>query len=445
LLYYRGVSKAVEANAVKAKILLLRLIAVLFGLAVPLMVAAQSEVTHVVQPGETLYRIALRYNVDLGQLAQTNNIGDVRVVYAGQTLVIPGLAVPSDAPEVENPLVAATPLSHVVQRGESLNTIASLYGITVAQILEANNIPNANRIYPGQELSIWTTATVDSASEVFAPTDSAVATAVAESVPATGPSTIIHVVRRGEYLSQIAGRYNVSWAEIAALNGIQNPDTVHAGHELLIPVTSTGTAAPVTVAPEPAPQQYVNHFVQRGEYLSAIAQRYGVGWSAIAAANGLSNPNTVYAGMTLRIPTSGAAHVQSQASTGVLPGDFPPPQVGVGREIAIDLSTQMVYAYENGVLVYSALSSTGLPNTPTVQGRFSVYRKVPSQTMSGPGYHLPGVESVLYFYQGYALHGAYWHNNFGQPMSRGCVNLTNSDAAWFYNFADIGTPVYVQY
>ena len=43
--------------------------------------------------------------------------------------------------------------------------------------------------------------------------------------------------------------------------------------------------------------------------------------------------------------------------------------------------------------------------------------------MSGPGYYLPGVPYVMYFYQGYGLHGTYWHDNFGQPMSHGCVNL----------------------
>jgi lipoprotein-anchoring transpeptidase ErfK/SrfK len=65
--------------------------------------------------------------------------------------------------------------------------------------------------------------------------------------------------------------------------------------------------------------------------------------------------------------------------------------------------------------------------------------------MSGPGYYLPGVESVAYFYQGYALHGAYWHNNFGHPMSHGCVNMRNEDAKWFYDFVSIGTPVHVQW
>lgn len=60
---------------------------------------------------------------------------------------------------------------------------------------------------------------------------------------------------------------------------------------------------------------------------------------------------------------------------------------------------------------------------------------------SGNYYYLPGVPSVMYFYQGYAIHGTYWHHNFGQPMSHGCVNLTIEDAKWFYDWAEVGTTV----
>ncbi len=61
--------------------------------------------------------------------------------------------------------------------------------------------------------------------------------------------------------------------------------------------------------------------------------------------------------------------------------------------------------------------------------------KVRAQTMSGPGYYLPNVEWVQYFYEEYAFHGTYWHNKFGQPMSHGCVNMTNEDARWLFDWA----------
>jgi lipoprotein-anchoring transpeptidase ErfK/SrfK len=65
--------------------------------------------------------------------------------------------------------------------------------------------------------------------------------------------------------------------------------------------------------------------------------------------------------------------------------------------------------------------------------------------MSGPGYFLPDVPYVMYFYKGYGLHGTYWHNNFGVPMSHGCINLTIADAGWIYDYATIGTVVNIHY
>jgi lipoprotein-anchoring transpeptidase ErfK/SrfK len=63
--------------------------------------------------------------------------------------------------------------------------------------------------------------------------------------------------------------------------------------------------------------------------------------------------------------------------------------------------------------------------------------------MGGPDYLLRDVRYVAYFEKDYALHATYWHDNFGQPMSHGCVNLRTADAQWLYGWAPIGTPVYV--
>lgn len=126
----------------------------------------------------------------------------------------------------------------------------------------------------------------------------------------------------------------------------------------------------------------------------------------------------------------------------------PRPEVVVGnggRWIDVDLTNQMVYAYEGDVLVNSFLVSTGTWGTPTVTGKYKIYVKVRMQDMSGPGYHLRNVPWVMFFYGDYGLHGTYWHNNFGTPMSRGCVNLTIDDAAWLFNWASVGTVVNVHY
>jgi lipoprotein-anchoring transpeptidase ErfK/SrfK len=104
-----------------------------------------------------------------------------------------------------------------------------------------------------------------------------------------------------------------------------------------------------------------------------------------------------------------------------------------------------VYAYENNKVVRSFVVSTGTSAHPTVTGQFRVYVKYRSAAMRGPGYYLPDVPYIMYFYSGYGLHGTYWHNNFGTPMSHGCVNLRTSDAAWLYSWASVGTLVNIHY
>jgi lipoprotein-anchoring transpeptidase ErfK/SrfK len=127
------------------------------------------------------------------------------------------------------------------------------------------------------------------------------------------------------------------------------------------------------------------------------------------------------------------------------PTPEPPPGGGGERWIDVDLSQQRVYAYEGSVLVNSFVVSTGTWQHPTVTGQYHIYIKLLYTNMSGPGYYLPNVPYTMYFYKGYALHGTYWHHNFGVPMSHGCVNLTIPDAEWLYYFASIGTLVNVHY
>jgi len=122
------------------------------------------------------------------------------------------------------------------------------------------------------------------------------------------------------------------------------------------------------------------------------------------------------------------------------------PSSGNGeRWIDVDLTNQRVYAYEGDIIVNSFIVSTGTWRTPTVTGKFKVYIRLRSGSMRGPGYFLPDVPYIMYFHKSYGLHGTYWHNNFGTPMSHGCVNLSIDDAAWLYNWSYLGTVVNVHY
>lgn len=104
------------------------------------------EVSHVVQPGETLYGIAQKYGVDANAIAEANNVTNRNQLRAGQKLAIPGITVRDAA--------AALGQVHVVQSGESLTAIAQLYGVSPEEIISFNNISNPDAIYVGQELVI---------------------------------------------------------------------------------------------------------------------------------------------------------------------------------------------------------------------------------------------------------------------------------------------------
>lgn len=120
----------------------------------------------------------------------------------------------------------------------------------------------------------------------------------------------------------------------------------------------------------------------------------------------------------------------------------------VDKKIYVDLSTQMLYAYQGENLIYSFLISSGKwGKTPT--GVFDIWSKFRYIKMSGGSvalhtyYYLPNVPYVMFFSnneiaasRGFSLHGTYWHSNFGTPMSHGCVNMKTSEAALIYEWAD---------
>lgn len=114
------------------------------------------------------------------------------------------------------------------------------------------------------------------------------------------------------------------------------------------------------------------------------------------------------------------------------------------RRIEIDLSEQRLSAWEGKKRVYLFRISTGKRRTPTPIGKFAINSKYRTNRMRGRGYDIPDVPYAMYFYRGYAIHGAYWHNNFGTPVSHGCVNLPVKQARKLYNWATIGTSVVVR-
>lgn len=121
------------------------------------------------------------------------------------------------------------------------------------------------------------------------------------------------------------------------------------------------------------------------------------------------------------------------------------------KRIVVDISDQLLFAYEGENLVMVESVSTGLSSSPTPIGNFTIFKKTPSRYMQGPlpgntdYYDLPGVPWDLYFtHDGAVIHGAFWHESFGALYSHGCVNLPVGVAEKIYKWAELGTPVKVQ-
>jgi LysM repeat protein len=306
---------------------------------------------------------------------------------------------------------------HVVQRGESLGTIAQRYNVSLSELARSNGISNPNFIYVGQRLVIPGT-------QASANRGPSASTAVGDGY---------YTVQRGNTLAQIALNHGMTVNDLLRLNGLTNPNFIWVGQKLRVSARAQALAVDDKVArPVVADSIYV---VQAGDTLSQIAQKHNTTVQALLVANGLPNANFVWTGQRLRVNKAAPA-------TGLLATNAPADGV---RWIEVNLSTQTLTAWQGNVAVLHTSVSTGTSRTPTVTGRFRVGTKYTSQHMSGPGYSLPGVPWVMYFYGAYAIHGTYWHSNFGTPMSRGCVNMRSNEAQFLFNWAAPGTEVYVHY
>lgn len=121
------------------------------------------------------------------------------------------------------------------------------------------------------------------------------------------------------------------------------------------------------------------------------------------------------------------------------------------KYIEVNLATQTLTAWENGVPVKEMLISSGLAPNVTPTGEFEIMRHVYNMTYSWPyapghpdnEYNLENVQYNMEFTRYYYFHNAYWHNNFGNPMSHGCVNLNLENSKWLYEWADVGDKVWV--
>lgn len=247
------------------------------------------RVTYRVRSGDTLSGIARRWRITMKSIVTANRLRSDRL-RVGQRLVLTVPNVPRQAIASTQRFESSQHVIHRVRSGETLSTIASRYGVSIAQLKMTNRI-RTNLIRPGQRLRI-----------PFGGAD-----AVSD--------TKIYTVKAGDTLSTIASRYGVSVVRLKRANRLLG-DSLRIGDRLEIPTQVAVSDAPKRVA------KSRTHRVRSGESLYTIGKRYGVSVDRLKAANGLRR-NTIRVGQELVIParSSGASTSASGKVHRVRSGD----------------------------------------------------------------------------------------------------------------------------
>ncbi len=153
------------------------------------------------------------------------------------------------------------------------------------------------------------------------------------------------------------------------------------------------------------------------------------------------------------LPALAAPPRQGDEPPPALPGGFRYPSlfpqapiVGEGvRHSEVSLKQQQIIVFEGKTPVRAFAVSTGAPGTPTPVGRYTISQKYLTIDLIGPDYYYHDVPYVMAIGKPYYIHSAPWRNEFGVPASRGCVTLTVDDAAWLFEWTDVGTVVYIHW
>ena len=223
---------------------------------------------HSVNKGESLYNISRRYNISVSDLKSMNNLSS-DYIYQGQKLKL-----------IDNGTLPSTSnnfAKHSVKRGETLGQIAENYGVLAQQIRNWNNI-SGSRIYPGQKLLIQSDK--------------------ADIVQSSTPKKVeYHTIRKGETLSSIASKYDVSINEIKSWNSIDGVN-IKAGDRLALnaDMMSKGSNSVKNESSNPI---YYN--LKKGENLAIVASKFGISVDQIQKLNSNVNPRRLQIGQKIRV------------------------------------------------------------------------------------------------------------------------------------------------
>jgi LysM repeat protein len=267
----------------------------LLSAAMPLHSQSVASPTHTVAAGESLSAIALRYAIPLDELMALNSIADPDAIVAGQILVLPTTPAATPPPVEVDPVYAAAedePATHVVQPGDTLSSIAQAYALDPDELMALNGITDPDTVVIGQRLRLTPPVTTGQALDAGAlPTGSGNPVATLNEV---------YTVELGDTLELIALRFGVDAAALRQINRLARGAPLSAGQSLILPATPREL---VVTPAQPDPTAAAAYVVASGDSLSVIAQANGLSLAELMAANQIDNPDTVYVGQRLSIPS----------------------------------------------------------------------------------------------------------------------------------------------
>lgn len=259
-------------------------------------ISRATQLSYTVRAGDTVSKIARKFQLSSNQLIQINNLGPKALIVPGQKLKLIGDAV---VPAVQKKADAAT--VHVVKRGETISSIAKTHKISITTVLAMNKLSATAIIFPGQRLVIGSV--------------------IPKKI--TNPQPLEHVIQAGETLASIANQYGLALNTILELNGLTESSLIYSGLTIKLkpaevapqakpksPAAPKPVAAPLSSGlsstdphrPSNVCETHGYHTVKSGESVGKIAAIYGVPTQSVLSENGLTWSAMIFIGQKLAIP-----------------------------------------------------------------------------------------------------------------------------------------------